>query len=107
MKTPAQRTTEKRRRDAEADLEAALGGLFQRCPALCGFSVQALPGLTKDRAAAQLEDDLFLADVGVYPWQARPDGLLDEIMQALLGLIDERPEARDLLPGRTFTRTLH
>jgi hypothetical protein len=98
MKTPVQ-----------ADLETAVGALFQRCPTLCGFSIQALPGLTSDRAAAQLETDLFLADVGIYPssGQAQSEGLLGEIALALLGLIDERPEARELLRGRTFTRTLH
>jgi hypothetical protein len=97
MKTLEHRTRRDRGQDIEADLEATVFTLFQRCPLLCGFAVQAL------------ESDLFLGDVSFYPspGQAQSEKLCGEIAAALLELIDERPEARELLCGRTFARTLH
>jgi hypothetical protein len=97
MRTLEHRTRQDGGQDIEADLEATVFTLFQRCPLLCGFSVQAL------------ESDLFLRDVSFHPppGQAQSEKLRGEIAVALLELIDERPEARELLCGRTFARTLH
>jgi hypothetical protein len=93
----------------ESDLAARMQTLFQRCPALYGFSVQQASSVTRERVANGLQGDLFLADVACH----QPlDGdqaatLVDEISQALLELVEEQPEATALLRGRTFARTLH
>jgi len=93
----------------ESDLAARLDTLFQRCPALLGFSVQPGACVTRERVVAGLQDDLYLADV---VWH-RPlnseqaETLVDEISLALYELVDERPEATVLLRGRTFARILH
>lgn len=68
--------------------------LFQRYPALCGFSVQ---------------DDLSFTHVACHPAlygeQARM--LCDEISAALHELLEEEPEAAELLRGRTLARSFH
>lgn len=78
----------------EADLAARIEALFRRCPALCGFAV--------DRG-------LFISNLGCHPALDREQAaeLCDEISHALLELLDEWPEADELLRGRTFARTLH
>jgi hypothetical protein len=83
--------------------------LFAQLPMLSGFSVQDRATLTSDRDMAPLHGDLCIADVSVDPWtgfQATP--LLGaEIAQALLELLEEHPEAGELLRGHTFARTFH
>ena len=79
----------------DADLAARVEALFGRCPSLCGFSVQ--------------ESDPVLLDLTCYP---TPDGeraqvILGEVSQMLSELEAERPEAAEMLRGRTFARTLH
>lgn len=93
----------------ESDLAARLEALFQRCPALHGFSVQPSSGVTRERVVLDLQDDLCLADV---VWHQALNGeqavtLIGEISQALCDLVDERPEAAALLRGRTFASVLH
>lgn len=93
----------------ESDLAARLDSLFQRCPALHGFSVQPGSSVSRERVVLGLHDDLYLADV-VSHWPlngAQAATLVDEISQALFELVDEQPEATALLRGRTFARTLH
>ena len=67
--------------------------LFQRLPMLCGF---------------WLRPDLELAELSVLSWPGctGPD-LYDEVMQALVDLADERPDAVQLMRGRTFARAMH
>lgn len=79
----------------EADLAARVAALFGRCPALCGFSVQ--------------ESDLALSTLTCYPLldRERADAVLSEVAEMLFELVDEEPEAAELLRGRTFARTLH
>jgi hypothetical protein len=93
----------------ESDLAARLEELFQRCPALHGFTVQPAAGVSRERVVAGLQDDLYLADV---IWHVPLDGeqaasLVGEISQTLIELVDERPEAMSLLRGRTFASVLH
>jgi hypothetical protein len=92
----------------EADLAARIDMLFRRCPSLCGFSVQQGAKLTRERAWDHLEGDLFLADLACHPAldADRSAELCEAIAHALLELVDERPEMAELLPGRTFARTL-
>jgi len=93
----------------ESALAAHLDTLFERCPALHGFSVQPRASVSRERIVAGLPDDLFLADVVAHrPLNGEQvDALIEEISVALLELMDERPEATALLRGRTFARTLH
>ena len=56
-----------------------------------------------------VEGDLFVADLACHP---AVDGeqfamISEEISHVLLELMDEQPDAVQLLPGRTFARTLH
>jgi hypothetical protein len=76
-------------------IEAAVNDIFAAWPELYGFSV------------GELEGALSLDDVAVDPWGARIEELPGEIAAALLELIDEQPEAAELLRGRTFARALH
>jgi hypothetical protein len=68
--------------------------LFERNPALCGFAVQ---------------EDLSFSDVACHPAlhgeEARE--LIDEISGALRELLEEEPEAAELLRGRTLARSVH
>jgi hypothetical protein len=93
----------------ESDLVARMDNLFRRCPALHGFSVQPASSVTRERIVQGLQDDLYLADV-VAHWPLsgeQAETLVEEISQALVELVEERPEASALLRGRTFARTLH
>jgi|SRR6266850_399846 len=93
----------------EADLAGRMDALFRRCPGLYGFSVQEGSKVTRERAAAHLDGDLFLADLTCHPALGNDycADLCEEISHALLELVDEQPEAVGLLPGRTFARTMH
>ena len=68
--------------------------LFQRYPALCGFSVQ---------------HDLSFSHIACHPMLEgdQAQELAEEISAALHGLVDERPEAAELLRGRTLARVFH
>jgi len=93
----------------ESDLAARLEDLFQRCPALHGFTVQPAASVSRERVVAGLQDDLYLADV---IWHIPLNGeqaasLVGEISQALIELVDEQPGALALLRGRTFASVLH
>lgn len=78
-------------------VEQQLQLLFSRCPELSGFSV---------RGDAE---ELFVSDVGIAP-RLSPEQygeIYQDIALTLSELLDERPEAGELLRGRTFARTLH
>jgi hypothetical protein len=78
-------------------IEQRLQLLFSRCPELSGFSI---------RGDAE---DLFVSDVGIAPrLSAEQYGeIYQDIALTLSELLEERPEASELLRGRTFARTLH
>jgi hypothetical protein len=91
-----------------AELETVACTLFRRYPGLHGFSVQPMRTLAHYRKACPLDAELFLADVEFNPWsESEPAELLAVIAKALLDLIDECPEARELLRGRSFARSRH
>jgi len=68
--------------------------LFQRYPALCGFSVR---------------EDLGFQHLACNPPLYGDDAKLlqEEIACALSELFEERPEAAELLRGRTLARVFH
>jgi len=79
----------------EADLQSVVATLFQQFPELVGFCV------------LQSDEDLTLGAVETYPCGAAPADLMPQIAAPLIELMDEDPQARQLLGGRTFARTLH
>ena len=97
MKTQTQATLDARLRGASRHLEAKLDLLFGRCSDLCGFSVRSEG------------DELFVSDVSISPrLGAEQYGeIFQDIAATLSELLEERPEAGELLRGRTFARTLH
>ena len=92
----------------EQDLASRVGAIFERCPALQGFSIQDAAGLPKHLQSAALEG-LVVTDIGIYPElePALTERVYDEIAVGLLDFICARPDARSLLNGRTFVRRLH
>jgi hypothetical protein len=76
------------------EVNNAIGTLFQRYPALCGFSVL---------------QDLSFSHVACHPalFGDEARSLQDEISAALSELLEERPEAAELLRGRTLARSFH
>ena len=76
------------------EVQDVLNTVFQRYPALCGFSVL---------------EDLTFTHVACHPALAGDEAqaLVNEISAALSELLDERPEAAEVLRGRTLARTFH
>ena len=93
----------------EQDLAARLRVIFERCPALAGFTVQDSSVLPEEFRAAALERELVVTDIGLYPnlGAAQREHVYNEIAVALLDFIFARPTAKGVLRGRTFVRTLH
>jgi hypothetical protein len=93
----------------EEDLAARLDAIFDRCPQLHGFTVQDSSALPEELRSLALEKELVVTDIGVYPFinAEQCEAIYNEIAVALLDFMFERPNAKDLLRGRTFVRTLH
>jgi len=106
MKPGTQSAREIALRHTAAELEQSILSLFGSFPNLCGFSIQDRPG---NAASESLQAGLFLTEVGLYPLPNIEEGkfICQEIRDTLAELIDERPQARELLSGRTFARSLH
>jgi hypothetical protein len=93
----------------EEDLAARMEIIFERCPALHGFTVQDCSALPEEFRSLALERELVVTDIGVYPNlnTEQCEQIYNEIAVALLDFMFERPSAKDVLRGRTFARTLH
>ena len=93
MKTVLERQREFRLERIEAEVGGRLGAMFGRIPELQGFSVGV---------------DLMPAEVAVHGWPGTVAGeeLYSDIVATLAALLDERPEAADLIRGRTFARSI-
>jgi hypothetical protein len=76
------------------DIHDVMQMLFQRYPALCGFSVQ---------------HDLSFSHIACHPKVEGEEAqeLVEDISAALNELVDQRPEAAELLRGRTLARVFH
>ena len=94
---PSSRRAEALQTHVEANLAARVRSLFRSYPTLCGFSVGQGPTMP------------LLTEVSVYPASGpgAPPELCFQVMATLAELVDECPEARELLRGRTFARVLH
>ena len=94
--------------EPEADLGASIDALFVRCPRLHGFTVgSAVP--SGEGFALPPESGLFVSEVSIYPSCDFDLAVrhFREIAVTLARLIDECPEAGELLRERTFARVLH
>ena len=93
----------------EEDLAARLENIFDRCPQLCGFTIQDSSALPEELRSLALERELVVTDIGVFPFinAEQCEQIYNEIAVALLDFMYERPSAKDVLRGRTFVRTLH
>ncbi|HEV3011072.1 MAG TPA: hypothetical protein VGX52_18765 [Burkholderiales bacterium] len=76
------------------EVQEVVNTLFQRYPTLCGFAVK---------------DDMSFSNVACHPALAGDEAeiLCEEISATLHELMEERPEAAELLRGRTVARTFH
>ena len=94
MKASEQRLSEANRQHAEAIVARHVRQLFQRLPMLSGF---------------WLRPDLKVTELSVFTWPGYTAGqdLYEEVMQSLIELAEERPEAVPLMRGRTFARVVH
>ena len=94
MKLSEQRLSEVRRHHTEAIIAQHVHRLFQRLPMLSGF---------------WLRPDLEVAELSVFSWPGYTAGrdLYEEVMQLLVEIAEERPEAVPLMRGRTFARAVH
>ncbi len=93
MNHTEQRLSEARRQHNEALGARHLHRLFQRLPMLSGF---------------WLHPDLKVAEV-VFTWAGYTAGrdLYDQVTESLVELAEERPQAVQLMRGRTFARAVH
>src|SRR5688572_3871086 len=109
MKALQERTRDAEQHRLQADLDARVEVVFRRCPALCGFSVGERLVPVQSAEGDVREYELFVSAIDVYPaiGEGQSEQFFDEISRALAELLDERPEAAELLPGRTFARVLH
>ncbi|MBV8031811.1 MAG: hypothetical protein JO035_09930 [Betaproteobacteria bacterium] len=93
-----------------ADVEAKMRALFVRCPTLCGFSIQDRAQLPEQVTENQIPDaDLYVTEIGIFPKLGSEQyaDVFDEITITISSLVNEQPNAYDVLRGRTFARTTH
>ena len=93
MKPAAQRRSDPRRQHLEEIVARHMRQLFQRFPMLAGFWLQS---------------DLRVAELSTLMWPGYTAGrdLYDEVMQSVVDLAEERPEAVPFMRGRTFARAV-
>jgi hypothetical protein len=74
------------------DVAARMAALFRRWPGLGGFAVR----------------DGYVSDIACYPEQTEEEAaeLREDIATSLVDLLDERPDAVELVRGHTFARML-
>ena len=93
----------------EAELSARIWAVFGSFPHLCGFSLQDRTGLPDFIDPSSLRDELFVTELGFSAAvsETEYDEAYRLITEAVADIVSERPEALELLRGRTFARTLH
>lgn len=90
-------------------IPAPIESLFQRYPALAGFSVRGLDDVPDSCSRSGEEGELFVSDIGVAPSLSTEEygEIFQDIASTLSDLLAEQPDAGEILRGRTFARTLH
>ena len=93
----------------EAELEGRVARLFAQRPDLWRFTVRDRSGLPDNLDPTVLRGEFFIFEIGLSPrlGKGQYDEVYDDIVRAIAAAVAARPEARRLLPGRTFMRALH
>jgi hypothetical protein len=93
----------------EAELEGRIARVFARRPELWRFTVRDRSGLPDHLDPTTLTGEFFIFEIGLSPRLGREhyNEVYDDIARAITAAVAERPEARKILPGRTFMRALH
>jgi hypothetical protein len=96
-------------RRVEASIVSEIQTLFNHFPDLAGFSVVDRSGLPDDIDPSGREQQLFIGDIGFCPpvSDSEHGNACNEICDVLSDIVSERPEAFEILRGRTFSRILH
>ena len=94
---------------AEAELEGRVARLFVDRPELWRFTVRDRSGLPDHLDPTILRGEFFIFEIGLSPRLGKEqyDQVYDDIVRAITAAVAARPEAKLLLPGRTFMRALH
>lgn len=92
-----------------SEIPPRIASLFEREPALCGFSVRGADQVPDNCPREEDDDPLFVGDVGVSPLVDAKQyfAIFKEVVAAVTELVAEEPQAAELLRGRTFARVLH
>lgn len=91
-------------------LPSQIESLFERQPALWGFSVRGSDQVPDSCSRSSEDDDpLFVGDISISPAinTEQYAKIFEEVVAALAELLSEEPEAAEILRGRTFARVLH
>ena len=93
----------------EDELEARVARVFARRPELWRFTVRDRTGLPDHLDPTVLTGEFFIFEIGLSPRLGKDqyNEVYDDIANAIAAAVAARPEARKLLPGRTFVRRLH
>ena len=94
---------------AEAELEGRVARLFVERPELWRFTVRDRSGLPDNLDPTILRGEFFIFEIGLSPRLGKQqyDQVYDDIVRAITAAVAARPDAKRLLPGRTFVRALH
>ena len=94
---------------AETELEGLVARVFARRPELWRFTVRDRSGLPDHLDPTTLTGEFFIFEIGLSPRLGKDqyNEIYDDIARAITAAVDALPEAKRLLPGRTFMRALH
>lgn len=94
---------------AEAELAGRVARLFARRPELWRFTVRDRTMLPDHLDPTTLTGDFFIFEIGLSPRRGKEhyNEVYDDIARAITAAVAAVPQARKLLPGRTFVRALH
>jgi hypothetical protein len=91
------------------EIPSRIASLFEREPALCGFSVRGADQVPDSCPREDDDDPLFVGDVGISPLVDAEQylAIFKEVVATVTELLAEEPQAAAVLRGRTFARVLH
>jgi hypothetical protein len=94
---------------SQDELEGRLQAVFGHRPELHRFVIQDKASLADHVDRQSLEGELFVTQITLYPRRGTRhyDEVYADIARAITQVLAERPEALELLRGRTFVRALH
>jgi len=93
----------------EAYLDAGIRALFLDCPTLCGFSVRGAESLAREGLALAGASELVVTEISVFPLIGleAPLEISRKIALWVVRIVDDCPEASELLRECTFARNFH